>query len=147
MVRDDSHSEVSATQPVSRRTFVRGSLLLFGAGLGSSLLAACGGQQPAPTAVPPKPTEAAKPAAPPAQPAQPAPAAPAQPAVQPAAQAPGGAKTKNVSIRFNWTIKGEFTPFFVAQEKGFYKDAGLQVELGEGKSGTQAVQVVGSNND
>lgn len=55
--------------------------------------------------------------------------------------------TTTVSVRFNWTIKGEFSPFFVAREKGFYDEAGINVELQEGKSGTQAVQVVGSGQD
>lgn len=52
-----------------------------------------------------------------------------------------------VSLRFNWTVKGEFTPFFVAREQGFYDEEGIDVTLAEGKSGTQAVQVVGTGND
>lgn len=52
-----------------------------------------------------------------------------------------------VSVRFNWTVKGEFSPFFVAREKGFYKEQKINVKLAEGKSGTQAVQVVGSGQD
>lgn len=59
----------------------------------------------------------------------------------------GGGGPTTVSVRFNWTIKGEFSPFFVAREKGFYDEAGINVELQEGKSGTQAVQVVGSGRD
>lgn len=58
-----------------------------------------------------------------------------------------GAETKKVTLRFNWTAKGEFTPFFVAREKGFYGEQNLDVELLEGKSGTQAVQVVGAGSD
>lgn len=54
---------------------------------------------------------------------------------------------KKVTLRFNWTAKGEFTPFFVAREKGYYEEVGLNVELLEGKSGTQAVQVVGTGDD
>lgn len=52
-----------------------------------------------------------------------------------------------VSVRFNWTLKGEFTPFFVAREKGYYDKENLKVKLEEGKSGTQAVQVVGTGKD
>lgn len=52
-----------------------------------------------------------------------------------------------VSLRFNWTAKGEFTPFFVAREKGFYDEQNIKVKLSEGKSGSQAVQVVGTGND
>jgi NitT/TauT family transport system substrate-binding protein len=54
---------------------------------------------------------------------------------------------KQPSVRFNWTIKGEFTPFFIAREKGFYQEQGLAPDLLEGKSGTQAAQVVGVGND
>jgi NitT/TauT family transport system substrate-binding protein len=57
------------------------------------------------------------------------------------------AEAKKVSLRFNWTAKGEFTPFFVARELGFFRDHNLDVQLLEGKSGTQAVQVVGAGSD
>jgi NitT/TauT family transport system substrate-binding protein len=60
---------------------------------------------------------------------------------------PAGEDVRRVSVRFNWSIKGEFAPFFVAIEKGFYREANLEVEPLEGKSGTQAVQVVGTGND
>lgn len=54
---------------------------------------------------------------------------------------------KKTTLRFNWTAKGEFTPLYVARELGFFKEQGVEVELLEGKSGTQAVQVVGTGND
>jgi NitT/TauT family transport system substrate-binding protein len=54
---------------------------------------------------------------------------------------------KKVSLRLNWTAKGEFTPLYFAREAGFFADQGLDVELREGKSGTQAVQVVGAGSD
>ncbi len=57
------------------------------------------------------------------------------------------AEMKKATVRFNWTAKGEFTPFFVARELGFYREQSLDVELLEGKSGTQAVQVVGVGSD
>jgi len=58
-----------------------------------------------------------------------------------------GAAPKKVSLRFNWTAKGEFTPLYFAREMGFFADQGLEVDLREGKSGTQAVQVVGAGSD
>lgn len=115
---------------LDRRTFLSASLAVLGAGLGTSLLAACG--------------QAAAPAAAPAPPS-PTVAKPAAPATQTAA--PAAAGPRKVSLRFNWTIKGEFTPFFVAREKGFYQEAGIAPELLEGKSGTQAAQVVSTGND
>ncbi|MBX6765319.1 MAG: ABC transporter substrate-binding protein [Rubrobacteraceae bacterium] len=62
-------------------------------------------------------------------------------------QTSGGRRMKNVSLRFNWTVKGEFTPLFVAREKGFYREQKINVALREGKSGTQAAQVVATGND
>jgi NitT/TauT family transport system substrate-binding protein len=42
-----------------------------------------------------------------------------------------------VNVRFSWKLKGEYAPFFVAQETGLYKNANLSVRLGEG-AGAQA---------
>src|SRR2546428_5734126 len=58
-----------------------------------------------------------------------------------------GPQRKKATLRLNWTAKGEFTPLYVAREKGFFEEQGLDVEILEGKSGTQAVQVVGTGND
>jgi ABC-type nitrate/sulfonate/bicarbonate transport system substrate-binding protein len=32
-------------------------------------------------------------------------------------------------FRLNWTLYGEHAPFFVALDKGFYKEEGLDVEI------------------
>jgi NitT/TauT family transport system substrate-binding protein len=61
--------------------------------------------------------------------------------------APAAAGAKKVSVRFNWTMKGEFTPLVIAREKGFYKEQGIEADLLEGKSGTQAAQVVATGSD
>ena len=42
----------------------------------------------------------------------------------------------------NWTLYGEHAPFFVAQDKGFYKDVGLDVEILEGSGSTTVAQLV-----
>jgi len=63
------------------------------------------------------------------------------------ARAAAAQKLKKATLRLNWTAKGEFTPLYVAREKGFFQEQGLEVEILEGKSGTQAVQVVGTGND
>jgi NitT/TauT family transport system substrate-binding protein len=57
------------------------------------------------------------------------------------------AASKKATLRFNWTAKGEFTPVYLAREMGFFAEQGIDVELREGKSGTQAVQVVGAGSD
>src|ERR1700754_548949 len=46
------------------------------------------------------------------------------------------------SFRLNWTLYGEHAPFFVALDKGFYKDEGLDVEIQEGSGSTTVAQLV-----
>jgi NitT/TauT family transport system substrate-binding protein len=45
-------------------------------------------------------------------------------------------------FRLNWTIYGEHAPFFVALDKGFYKEEGLDVEILEGSGSTTVSQLV-----
>jgi NitT/TauT family transport system substrate-binding protein len=47
-----------------------------------------------------------------------------------------------VKLRLNWQMKGEFTPFIVAVEEGFFRAEGLDVKVLEGSSATQALQSV-----
>ena len=47
-----------------------------------------------------------------------------------------------LSFRLNWTLYGEHAPFFVALDKGFYKDEGLDVEILEGSGSTTVAQLV-----
>ena len=42
-----------------------------------------------------------------------------------------------VNVRFSWKLKGEYAPFYLAQEMGLYKSENLEVRLGEG-AGAQA---------
>jgi len=48
-------------------------------------------------------------------------------------------------FRLNWTLYGEHAPFFVAQDKGFYKDVGLDVEILEGSGSTTVAQLVANS--
>ena len=57
------------------------------------------------------------------------------------------AATRTVSVRTNWTMKGEFAPLVVAREKGLYRDAGLDVPINPGTSGTTAATSVGLGHD
>jgi NitT/TauT family transport system substrate-binding protein len=45
-------------------------------------------------------------------------------------------------FRLNWTLYGEHAPFFVALDKGFYKEEGLDVEIMEGSGSTTVAQLV-----
>lgn len=44
-------------------------------------------------------------------------------------------------FRLNWTLYGEHAPFFVALDKGFYKDEGLDVDILEGSGSTTVAQL------
>ena len=62
-------------------------------------------------------------------------------AVQVRAQAP---EKKDIKVMMDWIIQGTHAPFFVAQSKGYYKDAGLNVQIDAGKGATNvAVSVAG----
>ena len=55
------------------------------------------------------------------------------------------AETKNVRIMMDWIIQGTHAPFFIAQEKGYFKSAGVTVDsIDAGKGATNvAVSVAG----
>jgi NitT/TauT family transport system substrate-binding protein len=55
------------------------------------------------------------------------------------------AETKNVKIMMDWIIQGTHAPFFVAQKKEYFKDAGVTVDaIDAGKGATNvAVSVAG----
>ena len=57
--------------------------------------------------------------------------------------APAGAQTpEKFQFRLNWTLYGEHAGFFVARDKGFYKEEGLDVEILEGSGSTTVAQLV-----
>jgi len=55
--------------------------------------------------------------------------------------APASAQQK-FQFRLNWTLYGEHAPFFVARDKGFYREEGLEVEIQEGSGSTTVSQLV-----
>lgn len=58
---------------------------------------------------------------------------------------PGRAETKHVKIMLDWIIQGTHAPYFVAQQKGYFKAAGVTVDaIDPGKGATNvAVSVAG----
>src|SRR5437879_243146 len=58
---------------------------------------------------------------------------------------PARAETKRqVTMRLDWLYQGPNAGFMVAQEKGFYEQAGLAVEIGPGKGSGSTTQLVAS---
>ena len=47
-------------------------------------------------------------------------------------------------FRLNWTASGEHAPFFVARDKGFYAEEGLDVEILDGSGSTTVLQLAAS---
>ena len=63
-----------------------------------------------------------------------------------AGQALAQPKLEKFPFRLNWTLYGEHAPFFVARDKGFYAQEGIEVEIQEGSGSTTVSQLVASNN-
>ena len=60
--------------------------------------------------------------------------------------APAFAQPKDkFPFRLNWTLYGEHAPFFVARDKGFYAQEGLEVEIQEGSGSTTVAQLVANS--
>ena len=59
-----------------------------------------------------------------------------------AAPAFAQAKLEKFPFRLNWTLYGEHAAFFVARDKGFYAQEGLEVEIQEGSGSTTVAQLV-----
>src|ERR1051325_3894169 len=51
-------------------------------------------------------------------------------------------QTTKFPFRLNWTLYGEHAPFFVARDKGFYRQERLEVEIQEGSGSTTVSQLV-----
>lgn len=43
----------------------------------------------------------------------------------------------DINVRFSWKMKGEYAPMYMTQAQGYFKDANLNVRMGEG-AGSQA---------
>jgi NitT/TauT family transport system substrate-binding protein len=61
-------------------------------------------------------------------------------------QAASGELTK-VSFRLNYTASGLHSPFYMALEKGYYEEAGLDVTIGEGTGSGTTAKLVGTGSD
>jgi NitT/TauT family transport system substrate-binding protein len=60
------------------------------------------------------------------------------------AGATAAAAAEKVSLALDWVIGGTHAGYFVADEKGFYRDAGLDVTIGRGFGSGDTIKRVGS---
>ena len=47
-----------------------------------------------------------------------------------------------VSLMLNWYVYGEHAPFYYGKEKGYFKDAGIDLDIQEGRGSATVTQVV-----
>lgn len=52
-----------------------------------------------------------------------------------------------VTLRLDWSILGHHSPFYLALERGYYRDLDLDVKILEGKGSGIGVQLVGNGTD
>ena len=52
----------------------------------------------------------------------------------------------HVSVRLDWLADAYHAPLFVAKERGYFAEQGLDVELGNGQGSISTLQVVGGGN-
>jgi NitT/TauT family transport system substrate-binding protein len=64
-----------------------------------------------------------------------------------AVAAPAALAQDKVTFRLNWLLYGFHTPFYLGLERGYYKDEGIELTIGEGQGSVRAVQTVGAKGD
>lgn len=52
-----------------------------------------------------------------------------------------------VTLRLDWTTLGYHAPFYLGVAKGFYRDAGLEVDVLEGKGSSTVINLVGNDSE
>lgn len=52
-----------------------------------------------------------------------------------------------VTLRLDWVRMGKCAPFFLGVEKGYYKEAGIELKISEGKGSGSTVQLIASGED
>ena len=62
-------------------------------------------------------------------------------------QAAAASELKDVTLRLKWVHQAQFAGFYAAKEKGFYEEAGLNVEIRPGGVDFPAVQMVASGSE
>jgi NitT/TauT family transport system substrate-binding protein len=52
-----------------------------------------------------------------------------------------------VSFRLNWYMGGAHAPFFLGKERGYYREAGIDLTINEGRGSANTAQVVAAGTD
>ncbi len=70
-----------------------------------------------------------------------------QAAAADAPSAAAAAKTEAVTLRVDWLFNATHAPFFLGLAKGWYRQAGIDLTLKEGRGSGSVVQLVGNQSD
>src|SRR4029078_5268899 len=62
-------------------------------------------------------------------------------------QSPNAAARQDVTLRLDWIPTWYHVPFYYALDRGFYREAGLNVSIGQGKGSTTTAQVVAAGSE
>ena len=54
---------------------------------------------------------------------------------------------EKASLRLNWLLYGFHSFFYLGVDKGYYKEEGIELTIGEGQGSGRAVQIVGAKSD
>ena len=60
---------------------------------------------------------------------------------------PGARRRTRSRFRLTGSLYGFHTPFYLGVERGYYKDEGIDLTIGEGQGSVRAVQTVGAKGD
>ena len=52
-----------------------------------------------------------------------------------------------VTFRLNWIMYGFHTPFYLGLDRGYYREEGIALEIGEGQGSVRSAQTVGAKGD
>jgi NitT/TauT family transport system substrate-binding protein len=57
------------------------------------------------------------------------------------------ASLEPATLRLDWLASGYHTPFFLALDRGFYRERGIDLQIADGKGSTTTIQVVASGSE
>ncbi len=61
--------------------------------------------------------------------------------------APFAQPPERLTLRLDWTALGYHAPFFLGAARGYYKDAGIDLRILEGKGSSSTIELVGHGSD
>jgi NitT/TauT family transport system substrate-binding protein len=56
-------------------------------------------------------------------------------------------KLEPATLRLDWLASGYHVPFFLALDRGYYRDQGIDLQIADGKGSTTTIQVVASGSE